>query len=195
MPSRPPRPRSTRHSRRSRRDVRSEGSTMAMGRISVRSPSRWTPEERRSLSWALVFLSPWIIGFIVFTAAPMAWSLWLSFTSYSPLTDKAPFVRLANYQRMVADPKAGPHLGNTFYFTVLFVPLATCLALVLASLLNRVGGRSAGFFRTAFYLPNVTPAGAVGTLFILVLSNPDGLVNQVLRFFGITGPSWLNDPA
>src|SRR3954447_6548296 len=168
---------------------------MTAGRSPRRGPFGWTADQRRSLLWALAFLSPWIIGFIVFTAAPMAWSLWLSFTSYSPLTDKAPFVGLANYQRMVADPKAWTALGNTAYFTVLFVPLATCLALLLASLLNRVGGRSAGFFRTAFYLPNITPAVAVGTLFILVLANPDGLVNQVLRFFGITGPSWLNDPA
>src|SRR3954447_8340850 len=192
MPNRLPSRRST---RRSRRGIGSEGPAMTVGRKPVRGPFGWTADQRRSLLWALAFLSPWIIGFIVFTAAPMAWSLWLSFTSYSPLTDKAPFVGLANYQRMVADPKAWTALGNTFYFTVLFVPLATCLALILASLLNRVGGRSAGFFRTAFYLPNVTPAVAVGTLFILVLSNPDGLVNQVLGFFGITGPSWLNDPA
>jgi multiple sugar transport system permease protein len=147
------------------------------------------------LGWAMLFLSPWILGFLVFTAAPMAWSLWLSFTGYSPLTDKAPFVGLANYQRMLSDPKVLVSLGNTAYFTALFVPLSTLLALLLASLLNRVGGRAAGFFRTAFYLPNITPAVAVGTLFILVLANPDGLVNQVLRFFGITGPSWLNDPA
>jgi multiple sugar transport system permease protein len=168
---------------------------MTAGRISVSNPSKWTAEERRSLLWALAFLSPWIIGFLVFTAAPMAWSLWLSFTGYSPLTDKAPFVGLDNYQRMLADAKVWTALGNTVYFTVLFVPLSTGLALVLASLLNRVGGRSAGFFRTAFYLPNVTPAVAVGTLFILVLANPDGLVNQALGFFGIKGPSWLNDPA
>ena len=143
----------------------------------------------------MLFLSPWIVGFLVFTAAPMAWSLWLSFTSYSPLTDKAPFVGLANYQRMLSDPKVVLSLGNTTYFTALFVPISTVLALLLASLLNRVGGRASGFFRTAYYLPNITPAVAVGTLFILVLANPDGLVNQVLRFFGITGPSWLNDPA
>src|SRR3954447_7515404 len=104
---------------------------MTAGRLSVRSPSRWTGEERRSLLWALLFLSPWIVGFLVFTAAPMAWSLWLSFTSYSPLTDKAPFVGLANYQRMLGDPKVFTALGNTVYFTVLFVPLATGLAIAL----------------------------------------------------------------
>lgn len=164
-------------------------------RSRFRSPSSWTSDERRSLLWALLFLSPWLVGFLVFTAAPMAWSLWLSFTSYSPLTDKAPFVGLANYQRMTTDPKVLVSLTNTAYYAALFVPISTALALLLASLLNRVGGRSAGFFRTAFYLPNITPAVAVGTLFILVLANPDGLVNQALRFFGIIGPSWLNDPA
>src|SRR3954449_1440808 len=167
---------------------------MTAGRLSVRRPSRWTGEERRSLLWALLFLSPWIFGFLVFTAAPMAWSLWLSLTNYSPLTDKAPFVGLANYQRIFNDPKAWTALGNTAYFTILFVPLSTCLALILAPLLNRVGGRSSGFFRTAFYLPNVTPAVAVGTLFILVLSG-GGLLNQVLGVFGIAGPNWLTDPS
>jgi multiple sugar transport system permease protein len=160
-----------------------------------RGPGSWTPEERGNFGWAMLFLSPWILGFLVFTAAPMAWSLWLSFTSYSPLTDKAPFVGLANYQRMLTDPKVLVSLGNTTYFTALFVPLSTMLALLLASLLTRVGGRAAGLFRTVFYLPNITPSVAVGTLFILILANPDGLVNQFLRFFGITGPSWLNDPA
>ena len=160
-----------------------------------RGPGSWTAGERQAFGWAMLFLAPWIIGFLVFTLAPMLWSLWLSFTSYSPLTDKAPFVGLANYQRMLTDPKVLVSLGNTTYFTALFVPLSTLLALLLASLLNRVGGRAAGFFRTAFYLPNITPAVAVGTLFILILANPDGLVNQFLRFFGITGPSWLNDPA
>src|SRR5215212_2657725 len=166
-----------------------------MTALGYRRPSSWTSEERPSLLWALLFLSPWIVGFLVFTAAPMAWSLWLSFTSYSPLTDKAPFVGLANYQRMFTDPKVLTSLANSAYYAVLFVPISTAMALLLASLLNRVGGRSSGFFRTAFYLPNITPSVAVGTLFILILANPDGLVNQFLRFFGITGPSWLNDPA
>jgi multiple sugar transport system permease protein len=159
-----------------------------------RRPSRWTKEDRQNLRWALLFLSPWIIGFLVFTALPMAWSLWLSFTSYNALSGKGPFVGLANYQQLARDTRAWTALYNTAFFTVLFIPLSTMLSLLLASLLNRVG-RAAGFFRTAFYLPSITPAVAVGTLFILVLANPDGLLNSFLRVFGITGPSWLNDPA
>jgi multiple sugar transport system permease protein len=155
---------------------------------------RMTRADRTTLLWVLLFLSPWIVGFIVFTAGPMAWSLWLSFTDYDPLVDQANFIGLENYVRMAGDRRVGLSLWNTAYFTVLYVPLSLGLGLVLASLLNRTGGRAGGFFRTAFYLPNVTPAVAVGTLFLLLLNNPDGLVNQALAAMGIVGPSWLNDP-
>jgi multiple sugar transport system permease protein len=158
-----------------------------------RPKGRWTAAQRRDLLWALAFLSPWIFGFLVLTAGPMVWSLYLSFTDYDPLVDQANFIGLDNYAQMIEDPRVPLSLWNTFYFTILFVPLSTVLGIFLASLLNRVGGRSAGFFRTAFYLPNVTPAVAVGTLFLLLLTS-NGLLNQGLGLFGIDGPSWFNDP-
>jgi multiple sugar transport system permease protein len=159
-----------------------------------RPRGRWTDEQRREVLWALAFLSPWIIGFLVFTAGPMLWSLYLSFTDYDPLVDEANFIGLANYAQMLEDPRVPLSLWNTFYFTVLYVPLSMIFGVFLATLLNRVGGRSAGWFRTAFYLPNVTPAVAVGTLFLLLLTS-NGLLNQVLGVVGIDGPSWFNDPA
>jgi multiple sugar transport system permease protein len=161
----------------------------------VRRAPRWTAADRKDFRWALLFLSPWIVGTIVFTIGPMLWSLWLSFTNYDPLSGKQDFIALANYQAMLGDRRAATALFNTIYFTVLFVPLSIVFGLILASMLNRIGGRAAGFFRTAFYLPNVTPAVAVGALFLLLLSNPGGLVNQALGIVGIRGPSWLNDPA
>jgi multiple sugar transport system permease protein len=153
-----------------------------------------TTGQRRELLWVLAFLSPWLIGFVVFTAGPMLWSLWLSFTNYDPIRAHGDFVGLDNYTRMLADRRVGISLFNTLYFAVLFVPLSMALGLLLATILNGVGGRPAGFFRTVFYLPNVTPAVAVGTLFLLILANPDGVLNQLLAVFGIRGPSWLNDP-
>ena len=160
-----------------------------------RSRWRWTAEQRQTFLWAMLFLSPWIVGFLVFTLGPMLWSLALSFTNYDPVTGRADFVGLSNYERMLRDRRVGLGLTNTLYFTVLYVPLSMGLGLLLATLLNRVGGRAAGFFRTVFYLPSITPAVAVGTLFLLILANPDGILNQFLRLFGIHGPSWLNDPA
>ena len=155
----------------------------------------WTRSTRRELRWALLFLSPWIVGFLVFTAGPMVWSLWLSFTNYDPIRGTAPFVGLDNYARLFADRRIGISLVNTVYYTVLFVPLSMALALGLALMLTRVGGRTAGLFRTAFYVPNVTPAVAVGALFLLLLSGQSGVVNSALGLVGISGPSWLNDPA
>jgi multiple sugar transport system permease protein len=147
------------------------------------------------IPWVLLFLSPWIVGLIVFTVIPMGWSLWLSFTDYDPLTDVGNFIGVENYLTMVRDPRVSVSLLNTFYFTILYVPLSMALGIFLATMLNGVGGRWAGFFRTAFYLPNLTPAVAVGTLFLLILNGQSGILNQFVSTFGINGPSWLNDPA
>lgn len=152
----------------------------------------WTPNTRRETKWALIFLLPWIIGFVIFTAGPMLWSLWLSLTDYDPLRPTTNFIGLENYVAMVEDRRIGLSLFNTAYYTLFNVPLTIAIGLFLALMLNRVTGRLAGFFRTAFYLPNVTPAVAIGTLFLLLLS-ADGLLNQALGIFGIDGPSWLND--
>ena len=165
----------------------------------VAPPESPAPRERgitnsqRELRWALIFLSPWIIGFLVFTAGPMLWSLWLSFTDYDPLVPNPNFIGLENYLGMIEDPLVRTSLWNTFYFTLFNVPGTIIIGLVLALMLNRVG-RAAGFFNTAYYLPNITPAVAVGTLFLLLLNGRSGIVNQALRAMGLPGPSWLNDP-
>jgi multiple sugar transport system permease protein len=153
-------------------------------------------QQRREWLWAFVFISPWIIGFVVFTAGPMIASLLLSFTNFDnvPQTpDKV--VGLLNYQNMMTDKNVGLALANTLYFAVLFVPTSMIFALFLATLLNRVGGRPAGFFRTAFYLPSITPAVAVGTFFLLILNGQNGLLNQFLGILGVPGPSWTSDPS
>jgi multiple sugar transport system permease protein len=161
------------------------------------APSRRTGGAlRRSEQWwGYAFLLPWIIGFFIFTAGPMIASFVLSFTDYDaiPMTPDS-FVGLENYERMWSDQRVWLSLSNTLFFTILYVPLSMGLALSLAMMLDRIE-RGSGFFRTAFYLPNITPAVAVGALFLLLLNGQQGIVNQVLRSVGIAGPSWLNDPA
>ena len=156
-------------------------------------PSRPGQLERREARAAYVFIAPWVIGFLVFTAGPMIASLWLSFTDYS-LVEPGHVVGTANYQQLVEDPRVAKSLANTFVYAAMFVPLGTAVALGLAMLLHRVG-RDSGFFRTAFYLPVMTPAVAAGAMFLLLLNGQRGLVNQVLGWFGITGPNWTTDPA
>ncbi len=165
-------------------------------RSSVTRPApregRVTPQQRELFA-GLAFISPWIIGFILFTAGPMVISLGLSFTDYDVLNPPV-FVGLRNYQQLLVDPKLRLSLINSFYYAALHVPLATIVALSLALLLNRVSNKMAGFFRTAFYLPSITPAVAVGTLWLWLLNPRIGLVNRGLSLIGIAGPGWTTDP-
>lgn len=147
---------------------------------------------RREVWAGLGFISPWVVGFLVFTAVPMIASLVLSFTEYDVI--QAPeFVGFENYRELFEDPRLRQSLINTFYYAALHVPLASAVALGLALLLNRVE-RAAGFFRTVFYLPSVTPAVAVGALWLWLLNPRVGLINRGLEFFGIPGPGWTTDP-
>ncbi|PWC03054.1 carbohydrate ABC transporter permease [Agromyces badenianii] len=161
-----------------------------------------TPEERergrrrasrRNLRSALLFLSPWIVGFVVFTAWPMIYSAYLSLTDYDVINNPE-FVGLANYAEMLNDPKLLLALQNTVFFTAVQVPLYIIVSLVLALLLDRAG-RSSSFFRTVFFLPKMTPPVAVGVLFLLLFNGQNGLLNTVLGWFGIDGPAWTTDPA
>lgn len=142
---------------------------------------------------ALLFLSPWLVGFLVFTAWPLVYSAILSFTDYDVINNPE-FVGTANYERLFADPKIALALGNTLVFTALQVPLYVLVSLALALLLDRAG-RSAGFFRTVFFLPKMTPPVAVGVLFLLLFNGQSGVINTVLGWFGVDGPAWTTDPA
>ncbi len=154
----------------------------------------WRDGVRRG-DWkpALLFLSPWIIGFAVFTAWPVIYTGYLSLTDYDVLN--APnFVGLENYRRLVQDHDALRAMNNTMVYTVLQVPLYVVFSLLLALLLNQVVGRTAGFFRTVFFLPSMTPPVATGVLLLLLFNGQDGLINDVLGWFGINGPNWTTDP-
>jgi multiple sugar transport system permease protein len=133
------------------------------------------------------------VGFLVFTAGAMIYSLYLSFTNYDLSTGVADPVGAANYQRMIEDPKVVTALSNTLFYAIMAVPLETCFALFLASLLNKVG-RGAGFFRVAYYLPKMTPSVAAASVFLLLLNGNFGAINKALAVVGIDGPQWLLDP-
>ncbi|RPF28388.1 carbohydrate ABC transporter permease [Georgenia muralis] len=151
-----------------------------------------TRSQRRDLRAALLFISPWAVGFLVFTAWPLLYSAYLSLTDYDVLNDPS-FIGLENYRTLLEDDKIALSLRNTIFYTVIQVPAYVLVSLGLAMLLNQAG-RAAGFFRTAFYLPNMTPPVAVGVLLLLIFNGQNGLINEVLGFFGIDGPSWTTDP-
>lgn len=148
------------------------------------------PAVREALTGWL-FASPWVIGFLVFTAAPMLFSLYTSFTRYNITTDPV-WIGLDNYQRLFADPFFFKSLGNTFWMVLVKTPLVIVVSLAMALLLamDVPGG---GFFRTIFYLPNVLAGVAAIFLWKWILA-PNGLFNEFLAIFGIRGPAWFSDP-
>jgi multiple sugar transport system permease protein len=156
------------------------------------TPRRRFPWRRHETRAAYLFLSPWIIGFLVFTAGPMVASLVLSLTDYDILSSPR-FVGLANYRELASDPDVLRSLGNTVFYTALHVPLSMALALAVALLLVRLG-RGSTFFRAVVYLPVMTPPVAIGALFLLLLNGQTGLINAALGLVGIDGPQWTTDP-
>lgn len=159
----------------------------------TRRHRRVSPLQKKEILAALGFISPWIIGFLVFTLGSMIASFYLSLTEYDILRPPL-YVGFDNYAQLFKDPKIKQSLYNSFFYTALHVPLATIVSLSLALLLNNVSKHISGFFRTAFYLPSITPAVAIGTLWLWLLNPRIGLVNRLLEVFNITGPNWLSSP-
>jgi multiple sugar transport system permease protein len=154
---------------------------------------RQTKYNRREAMAGYAFIAPWVVGFLVFTLGAMIYSLYISFTHYNLATGTAPPAGTSNYKQLLDDPLVQKSLGNTLFYAVLAVPLEICFALFLASLLNRVG-RGAGFFRTVYYMPKMTPTVATASMFLLLLNGNSGAINQGLKAIGIQGPQWLIDP-
>lgn len=142
---------------------------------------------------ALLFVSPWIIGLLVFTVGPMIYSGYLSLTD-SDNFNTPNFVGLKNYRQLTQDPNVMLSLRNTIWYTVVSVPLNVIVALLLAVLLSSLA-KGSGFFRTIFYLPKMTPQVAIGIMFLLLFNGQNGAINKLLEKIGIHGPDWTVDPA
>jgi multiple sugar transport system permease protein len=136
------------------------------------------------------FISPWLIGFLAFSAYPFLSSVCLSFTRYNIVTPPV-WVGLANYRTLLSgDPLFWKSLGVTFRYALAAVPLSIVAGVALALMLN-LKLRGIGLYRTIFYLPSVVPSVATSVVFLWILNPEIGLINRLLRVVGITGPAWL----
>jgi len=160
---------------------------------------RLGPLRKSEAKWAYLFLSPWIIGFLIFTIGPMIASLIFSFTQYDVLND-ARWVGINNYRDLVGADQARmtKAFTNSFYLAAVGVPLGIASGLSVAMLLN-AAVRGMRFYRTFFYMPAIVPVVASSVLWSWVLSaNPDrGLINgfwnsTITPWLGLTPPAWMN---
>ena len=162
-------------------------------KVKQRKKKQWSKKRKKDAMWGLFFVSPFIIGFLVFMLGPMLFSFYGSFTNYN-LTSHMDLIGLGNFIRMFTrDELFWTSLYNTAYYVVFNVPLTAVGSVLLAVLLNR-RIRGISIFRTIFYLPAILSGVAVYVLWMQLLSPSSGLVNSLLALVGISGPAWLFDP-
>ncbi|MFS0705435.1 carbohydrate ABC transporter permease [Cellulomonas sp. 179-A 9B4 NHS] len=161
------------------------------------TPPMRTARQRRQLHrtehrWAMAFVAPPVVGFLLFTLYPVLFAGYASLTSWNGLGPMR-FVGLDNYTRLVGDEYFRQSLFNTFFYMI-GIPIGLALALLLAIALNRrIAGRTA--FRTIYYVPVISSLAAIAIVWQFAYNGDFGLVNQVLAWFGVDGPNWLQDTA
>lgn len=159
--------------------------------IAEKTYMKMTRSEKWENFKGYAFISPYLIGFCVFTAFPLAFSAFSSFTYYN-ITAIQKWYGLSNFTKLFSDDLFWKSLYNTLYYVVFSVPSVIVLAMLLALLMNqRV--KFMGFFRTIYYLPSVLSGVAVYLLWQWIFDPSNGLLNNGLALLGINGPAWLYD--
>jgi multiple sugar transport system permease protein len=163
----------------------------------MRSVRRMSPLARREARWGLLFLSPWIIGFLAFTFLPMLATLFFTFTNIN-LAQVEPlrFVGLSNYEALLKDPAVHESLGVTLRFAIISLPIGMLVPFVLALMLNSRYLRGTSIFRVLFFLPYVVPFVAGAFIWQQMLNPETGWINLFLKAIGVGDPpGWLDDPS
>ncbi len=151
-----------------------------------------SPRARRDWLIGYLFASPFVIGFCLFIAYPMLHSAYLVAFEWDPLREPE-FVGFKNIVRLFADPKVNKSLYNSFFYTVIAVPLQLCISFSLAMALTQpLVFRD--FYRAAFYLPIIVPLVASAVVWQRVFHPEFGILNEALGWIGIAPQRWLFDP-
>lgn len=152
------------------------------------TPSRRSWMNAETLT-AFLFIFPSLIGFIIFYAVPAVRGLWLSFTDWGGL-GAAEFIGLENYIKLVQDPEFHNALRVTIYYVLLNIPLQTVLALVIATLMDRL--TKSFIVRSIIIVPWLMPSVVVGLLWLWLLDPTLGIVNVTLKNMGFSVIPFLN---
>lgn len=139
--------------------------------------------------WGYFFVAPMFILFMIFSFIPVVRSILLAFQNYDGSWG------LENFRWMMDDQVFWLALKNTFLFTLVVVPKNLLLALILASVIQPFSNKIQTFFRTAFYLPQVTSAVVFSLIWLWILNPELGFLNHLLATVGIPKIGWLTNPS
>jgi multiple sugar transport system permease protein len=148
--------------------------------------------ERRNFAKGLSFLSPWLVGFLVFALVPAALLFYFSLTKFD-LLQTPKFIGLRNYTDLLHDNLFWKATGNTIYYTSMALPAGLLVSLGLALLLNtEIPGRA--IWRTIIFMPSLVPVVASAMVWMWLLNPRLGLINGILDLLHIPRLPWLSDP-
>jgi len=163
---------------------------MTLMKLKLRRMSR---VERRQLFFGLLFASPWLLGFLLWTVYPMISSIYYSFTRYDLLRPPV-YIGLNNFKDIFfSDPRIGNVVKNTLFYVFLSVPLSTITALLVAMLLNtKIKGRPV--FRAIFFFPSIVPITVIAMMWSFLLNPQFGAINAVLKSLSMPIIPFLSKP-
>ena len=152
-----------------------------------------TKTEKRNQITGLAFISPWLIGFVLFALFPLVASLYYSMTNYDFIRDPQ-FIGMTNYVRLfTVDPDFWTVMYNTLYYVGIGVPLGIMVAFLIANLLNsNIRGRT--LFRSVIYIPSIVPAVCTAMVWLFILNVQYGAINGILKTMGLATIPFLSSP-
>lgn len=148
---------------------------------------------RREERAAYLFLLPNFIGIVIFVALPVVLSLMLGFADWNPMKGitSLKFAGLEHFADMLHDKRVIASLKNNLFYTVIYVPSAISIALVLAGLLNKyVFGKVP--IRLMCFMPSISSMASVAFVWLALFHPTSGPINAVLASLGVENlPQWL----
>ncbi|WP_178023481.1 carbohydrate ABC transporter permease [uncultured Paenibacillus sp.] len=148
--------------------------------------------RRQMLLLPLLFLVPAIVLYAVFFVYPFLFTFLLSFQQWNMVSPDRTFVGMSNYTELLRDEVFWTSMRNTVLYLLMTMPISIGLGLGLALLMESLL-RGRAVYRFIFYLPVVSPIAVVAIVWSLMYDDQHGVVNELLRFFGMDGPNWLSD--
>ena len=148
--------------------------------------------EKSRNRWGIVFILPQLISLICLGFIPIIIAFVLSFFEWNGFSAPV-FAGLNNFKAVFTDPDTAIAIKNTMVYSIIYVPCSIALALSLAILLNKAFGKM--FYRAVFFLPQIVTSVGIAVVWSWIYQPQFGILNMILRFFGIEGREWLRDPA
>ncbi len=148
--------------------------------------------EKSRNRWGIVFILPQLISLVCLGIIPIVIAFVLSFFDWNGFSSPV-FTGFQNFKAVFTDPDTAIAIKNTLIYSVIYVPCSIALSLGLAMLLNKAWGKM--FYRAVFFLPQIVTSVGIAVVWSWIYQPQFGILNMILRFFGIEGKEWLRDPS